>query len=154
MAGIRSGRAARPDQDVGSFDRRAGSDERDWRSEFHAPVVATAAEVALAALPHPASVLDVGCGTGALLRTLAHRLRAGVALAGVDPAPAMLQVGRARLGQRSRVWLARAVAELKRLLIRARLTPLAWERIYDLGPLPLVRADIAGHWVQPLAASG
>lgn len=224
MAGIRSGRAGRRDQDVGSFDRRARSYERDWRSEFHAPVVATAAGVALAALPHPASVLDVGCGTGALLRTLADRLPACVALSGVDPAPAMLEVGRAALGQRSRVWLVgavaerlpfrdasfdlvvttvsfdhwtdqpaglgeaarvlrpggrlvlvdlfavgwlrpitalgrrrnrvRTIAELEAMLTQARLTPLAWERVYDLGPLPLVRAVIAGQWVQPLAASG
>jgi ubiquinone/menaquinone biosynthesis C-methylase UbiE len=111
MAGGRSGGAARRDQDVGSFDRRAGSYERDWRSEFHTRVVATAAGVALAALPDPVAVLDVGCGTGALLRTLADRLPAGVALAGVDPAPAMLEVGRAGLGRRSRVWLARAIAE-------------------------------------------
>jgi ubiquinone/menaquinone biosynthesis C-methylase UbiE len=224
MAGICSGSTPPRDRDVASFDRRAGSYERDWRSEFHTRVVATAAEVALAALPHPASVLDVGCGTGALLRTLADRLPAGVALSGVDPAPAMLEVSRAAVGQHSRVWLARAVAErlpfrdasfdlvvttvsfahwtdqpaglteiarvlrpagrlvlvdlfaigwlrpltalgrrrdrihpiaeLEAMLTQARLTALAWERIYDLGPLPLVRAVIAGHWAQPLAASG
>ena len=54
---------------------------------------------------------DLGCGTGALLRTLADRLPAGVQLSGVDPAPAMLEVGRAALGERSQVRLARAVAE-------------------------------------------
>lgn len=37
------------------------------------------------------------------------------------------------------------IAELEAMLTQARLTPLAWERIYDLGPLPLVRAVIAGH---------
>jgi hypothetical protein len=106
-AGICSGCTPPRDRDVATFDRRAGSYERDWRSEFHTRVVATAAEVALATLPHPASVLDVGCGTGALLRTLADRLSAGVALSGVDPAPAMLEVSRAAVGQHSRVWLAR-----------------------------------------------
>ena len=111
MIGRRSARAAGHDRDVGSFDRRAQSYERDWRSPFHVPVVAAAAEVALAALPDPAAVLDVGCGTGALLRTLAGRLPAGVELAGVDPAPAMLEVGRAALGAHERVRLARAVAE-------------------------------------------
>jgi ubiquinone/menaquinone biosynthesis C-methylase UbiE len=69
--------AATPRQrDVDSFDRRARSYEHDWRSLFHAPVVAGSIEVALWAMPHPATVLDVGCGTGALLRALADRLPA------------------------------------------------------------------------------
>jgi ubiquinone/menaquinone biosynthesis C-methylase UbiE len=220
--GGRSARAAQRDRDVGSFDRRADTYERDWRSAFHAPVVAAAAQVALAALPHPAAVLDVGCGTGALLRTLADRLPAGVALSGVDPAPAMLEVGRAALRGPSPVRMAQAVAErlpfrddsfdlvvstvsfadwsdqpagltevarvlrpagrlvlvdlfaigwlrpittlgrrrdrvrtaaeLEAMLTRARLAPLAWRRVYDLGPLPLVWAVVAAH--QPGTAPG
>jgi ubiquinone/menaquinone biosynthesis C-methylase UbiE len=77
---------------VAGFDRRAGSYERDWRSQFHAYVVAGSVEVALRAVPHPAAVLDLGYGTGALLRALADGLPAGVELWGVDPAPAMLEV--------------------------------------------------------------
>jgi ubiquinone/menaquinone biosynthesis C-methylase UbiE len=213
MTGSRSAHAGPRDRDVGSFDRRARSYERDWRAEFHALVVAGAAEVALAALPGPAAVLDVGCGTGALLRTLADRLPAGVELSGVDPAPAMLEVASGTLGPDRQVGLARAVAErlpfrdasfdlvvstvsfdhwadqpaglaetarvlrpagrlvlvdlfaigwlrpvtalgrrrdrvhtaaeLEAMLARARLAPLAWERVFDLGPLRLVRAVIA-----------
>jgi ubiquinone/menaquinone biosynthesis C-methylase UbiE len=200
-------------RDVDSFDRRARSYEHDWRAEFHTRVVAGSAEVAPWAVPHPATVLDVGCGTGALLRTLADRLPARVALAGVDPAPAMIEVGRAALGAYPRVRLAQATAEqlpfgnagfdpvvstvsfahwadqpaglaeiarvlrpsgrlvlvdlfaigwlrplaalgrrrdrmptaaeLESMLAAARLAPLAWRRVYDLGPLPLVRAVVA-----------
>jgi len=215
MPGDRSARAGHRDRDVASFDRRARSYERDWRAQFHALVVAGAAQVALATVPHPAAVLDIGCGTGALLRALADRLPAGVELSGVDPAPAMLKVGRAALGPHRRVGLARAVAErlpfqdasfdlvvstvsfdhwadqpaglaevarvlrpagqlvlvdlfaigwlrpvtalgrrrdrvhtaaeLEAMLARARLAPLAWERVFDLGPLRLVRAVVAAH---------
>jgi ubiquinone/menaquinone biosynthesis C-methylase UbiE len=106
-----TGRPGERRRDVRGFDRRAHRYERDWRSAFHAPVVAASAAVALAAVPHPTAVLDVGCGTGALLRTLADRLPDGVALCGVDPAPAMLQVGREALGPDPRVRLVRAAAE-------------------------------------------
>ncbi len=73
MPGDRSAGAGQRDRDVGSFDRRARSYERDGRAQFHALVVAGAAEVALAALPHPAAVLEVGCGTGAGYRPGGNR---------------------------------------------------------------------------------
>jgi ubiquinone/menaquinone biosynthesis C-methylase UbiE len=81
-------RALRHERDVGSFDRRAGSYERDWRSAFHTQVVDAAAQLTLAAVPRPAAALDVGCSTGALLRALADRLPTGVELSGVDPVAA------------------------------------------------------------------
>ena len=41
-------------------------------------------------------ILDVGCGTGALLAAL-HASRPGLELAGIDPCREMLEVARARL---------------------------------------------------------
>jgi ubiquinone/menaquinone biosynthesis C-methylase UbiE len=52
-------------------------------------------------------VLDVGCGTGALLERLA-RAHPGVKLTGVDPVPAMLAVARRRLPPGVRLSLGRA----------------------------------------------
>jgi ubiquinone/menaquinone biosynthesis C-methylase UbiE len=201
------------DRDVQRFDRRAHTYEHGWRAEFHARVVTRSADVALRTVPAPTAVLDVGCGTGALLRVLADRLPTAAELAGVDPAPAMIDVGRAALRERSNVHLEQAFAErlpfppahfdlvistvsfhhwadqgaglsevgrvlrphgrlvlvdhfaigwlrafsavarrnmrtrddVERLLADARLTPLGWARIFDLGPLPLIRAVIADH---------
>jgi hypothetical protein len=48
------------DRDVDSFDRRAGSYERDWRAGFHQMVVARGAEVALDVAADPAT-----CSTSA-----------------------------------------------------------------------------------------
>jgi ubiquinone/menaquinone biosynthesis C-methylase UbiE len=48
------------------------------------------AEIALAAVPEPRRVLDVGCGTGALLRLLADRLPDAELFAGIDPAAGMI----------------------------------------------------------------
>jgi ubiquinone/menaquinone biosynthesis C-methylase UbiE len=197
--------------DVDRFDRRASTYEHGRRAEFHARVVTSAAEAALRAVPGPTAVLDVGCGTGALLRALADRLPATVDLAGIDPSPAMIDVARATLGERANVrlevafaeelpfadgrfdlvtstvsfhhWADQAVglreagrvlrregrllladnfatgwlrvfnaiarrrmrtrADVERLLAGARLVPLEWARIFDLGPLPLVQAVIA-----------
>src|SRR5829696_2144122 len=44
--------------------------------------------------PPPASVLDVGCGTGLLASRLAQ---AGYAVTGIDPSPGMLEILRARV---------------------------------------------------------
>jgi ubiquinone/menaquinone biosynthesis C-methylase UbiE len=161
----------------------------------------------------PRAVLDVGCGTGALLRELAERLPGAVELTGVDPAPAMIDAARAALRDRSNVqlevafaerlpfpdarfdlvvstvsfhhwadqadglgevgrvlqpegrfvladhfaigWLRvfdaiarrgmRTLSDVERLLAGARLVPLGWTSVFTLGPLPLIRAVVAGH---------
>jgi len=46
----------------------------------------------LSCAPAPRQILDVGCGTGYLLGQLAARAPQASALAGIDPAPAMIEV--------------------------------------------------------------
>ncbi|GGR10389.1 class I SAM-dependent methyltransferase [Streptomyces netropsis] len=46
--------------------------------------------------PNPSHVLDIGCGTGSLLRR-ARSAFPGSVLVGIDPAPSMLRAARARL---------------------------------------------------------
>jgi ubiquinone/menaquinone biosynthesis C-methylase UbiE len=95
--------------DVEAFDQRAGSYESGGVARWHATVVERSADVALAAMPVPLRVLDVGCGTGALLREMVVRLPYGESYVGVDPAPRMLEV--ARLNSDPRIEFVRGVAE-------------------------------------------
>ncbi|HTZ07714.1 MAG TPA: methyltransferase domain-containing protein, partial [Acidimicrobiales bacterium] len=77
-------------RDIGAFDERAAAYEEGWRGRLHHDIVDRVLDIALALDPAPARVLDVGCGTGYLLRRLAQRLPEAVSLEGVDPAPAMV----------------------------------------------------------------
>jgi ubiquinone/menaquinone biosynthesis C-methylase UbiE len=195
------------DNDVAAFDRRAGSYERGPLGGWHRLVVERTAEIALAAMPAPRSVLDVGCGTGLLLRLLAARVPEATVLQGVDPAPAMIAVARGVPDLDPRVRLAEAAAEslpfgdelfdlvvsslsfdhwadqeqglrevarvlapqgrlvladlfggwlavttrtgrarartpgrVTQLLAQAGLRPIGWQRVFSLGPVPLVQA--------------
>ncbi len=83
----------------------AGDYERRWAGYIRASVVHTLGRLQL----RPGGcVLDVGCGSGALLRELASR-SPQLALAGVDAVPAML--AQARLALPAQVTLVRAWAE-------------------------------------------
>jgi ubiquinone/menaquinone biosynthesis C-methylase UbiE len=97
--------------DVAAFDRRAGSYERGRLGHWHRLVAERTAEIALQAVPAPGAVLDVGCGTGVLLRLLAERVPGHAPLHGVDPSPAMISAGRAVRDLDSRVRLVEAAAE-------------------------------------------
>lgn len=68
------------------YDETAGDYDREWASYVDATTRETLRRLTL---PEEASVLDVGCGTGALLDEL-RRLDAGRTLAGVDLSSRML----------------------------------------------------------------
>jgi ubiquinone/menaquinone biosynthesis C-methylase UbiE len=87
-------------RDVAAFDERAPSYETGWRGRLHHDIADRAADLALASSPRPSRVLDVGCGTGYLLRRLAGRVPQALELCGIDAAPAMIETARAMAADR------------------------------------------------------
>lgn len=83
------------DRDVAAFDERAPGYESGWLGKLHHDIADRTAELALSCCPAPRRILDVGCGTGYLLRQLAARVPAAAELAGIDAAPAMIETARA-----------------------------------------------------------
>ena len=81
-----------PERDVAAYGRRASGYERGPRGFLHAEIVRRVGVVAVslvAGTPEP-RILDVGCGSGALLRLLGGLLP-DARLTGVDPADAMVR---------------------------------------------------------------
>jgi SAM-dependent methyltransferase len=70
------------DRDVAAFGRRAQSYDQGWRGLLHHQIADRVAGLALARVPAPARVFDIGCGTGYLLGQLAAHLPQASALAG------------------------------------------------------------------------
>jgi ubiquinone/menaquinone biosynthesis C-methylase UbiE len=62
---------------------------------MHRDIVVGTIDLALSLGPAPRRVLDVGCGTGLLLRELSRRLPQARELAGVDAAAAMIEAANA-----------------------------------------------------------
>lgn len=82
-----------------SFDRQAGSyDQARWGD--HARAIYSHALERLGCLTYR-SLLDVGCGTGAVLSTLAERDQEGKVFAGIDLSPRMIEVARGKLAERA-----------------------------------------------------
>ena len=80
------------DRDVAAFGERAQRYDEGWRGQLHHQIADRTADLALTCVPAPRRILDVGCGTGYLLGRLAARAPQAGALAGIDAAPAMIEV--------------------------------------------------------------
>ncbi len=91
--------------------REAGAPEQFAGGAAHRwdwSVAERSADVALAAMPVPLRILDVGCGDGALLREIVARVPGGDALIGLDPAPTLAE---AAVGDHPHLALVRGAAE-------------------------------------------
>ncbi len=82
------------DRDVQAFDERAASYESGRHGRLHKEISDRVVELSLSRVPAPRRVLDVGCGTGYVLRQLAARLPQASEFLGVDAAPKMIEVAR------------------------------------------------------------
>jgi ubiquinone/menaquinone biosynthesis C-methylase UbiE len=100
------------DRDIAAFDVRAGSYESGWRGRLHQQIADRTADLALTLAPAPQRILDVGSGTGYLLRQLAVRCPQAAELAGVDPAPAMIAAARTAATDGRLRWLEGTAEEL------------------------------------------
>jgi ubiquinone/menaquinone biosynthesis C-methylase UbiE len=97
--------------DLERFNRWAATYDRHLLQPLlFLPVQQAALDFALEEVPQPQRILDVGCGTGRLLRAC-EGLSTDTTLIGVDAAWAMIQEGRKRLSPGSRIRLLQAVAE-------------------------------------------
>ncbi len=82
------------DRDVAAFGERAQRYDEGWRGPLHHQIADRTADLALTCVPAPRRMLDVGCGTGYLLSRLAARAPQAEVLAGIDAAPAMIEVAK------------------------------------------------------------
>jgi ubiquinone/menaquinone biosynthesis C-methylase UbiE len=82
------------DRDVRAFDDRAVTYEEGRHGQLHKEISDRVIGLALRLVPAPRRVLDVGSGTGYVLRALAARLPEAESFEGVDAAPTMVRVAR------------------------------------------------------------
>jgi ubiquinone/menaquinone biosynthesis C-methylase UbiE len=79
-----------PYRDLAEFNDRAPGYDHGWRGRLHHEIADRTADLAVATIASPSRVLDVGCGTGYLLRTLGRRYPDAQQLCGIDAAPQMI----------------------------------------------------------------
>jgi ubiquinone/menaquinone biosynthesis C-methylase UbiE len=97
-------------RDVGAFEERAAGYERGWLGRLHHEIADRTAALAVATTAPPKRVLDVGCGSGYLLRVLSNHFPDAEELAGLDAAPAMIKAATASAGDQ-RLTFSIGVAE-------------------------------------------
>ncbi len=97
--------------DVGRFDEWAATYDRHWMQRYlFTPVQRTVLETAATQVPDPRAILDVGCGTGRLLRAAQSRFPRA-RLEGVDAAPSMVKQAQLAAGAGSSIHFQEAAAE-------------------------------------------
>jgi ubiquinone/menaquinone biosynthesis C-methylase UbiE len=84
-----------PHRDVAAFDERATTYDKGRHGGLHHEISIRTANLVTAPAEAPRRILDIGCGTGYLLRLLAARFPDATELVGVDPAPRMIDTARA-----------------------------------------------------------
>jgi len=99
-----------PHRDVAAFNDRAAQYDSGRRGRLHHEIADRTASLAVATVAAPSRVLDVGCGTGYLLQTLALRYRDAERLCGIDAAPQMIAAASAS-GRDERLSFTVGVAE-------------------------------------------
>jgi len=99
-----------PHRDLAAFDDRAGEYDSGFRGRLHHRISDRTAHLAAGTAASPNRVVDVGCGTGYLLRALAGRYTDAEELAGIDAAPRMIEVAN-NLANDDRLRFAVGVAE-------------------------------------------
>lgn len=82
-------------RDVQAFADRARAYQDGLLGQMHRDIVARTVDLALSLGPPPRRVLDVGCGTGLLLRELCGRLPEAHELTGIDAAALMIEAASA-----------------------------------------------------------
>jgi len=97
-------------RDVEAFHDRSANYERGWRGKMHHDIALRTVDVALSIDTTPQRVLDVGCGTGFLLRLLAERLPDAEELVGIDAAQGMIDVAKT-MGNDPRLAFSTGTAE-------------------------------------------
>ncbi|MGA2521017.1 MAG: class I SAM-dependent methyltransferase [Acidimicrobiales bacterium] len=101
-----------PHRDVDAFDERAPTYDGGFLGRLHHDIADRTAELALSGPCAPARILDVGCGTGYLLQSLARRCPEALELAGIDAAPSMIDTARAHAGDGPLVFATGVVEHL------------------------------------------
>ncbi len=98
------------DRDVQAFHDRAETYEDGWRGRMHHDIAARTADLALSSGDAPRRVLDVGCGTGYLLRLLATRIPEAEKLFGIDATVGMVAAAKS-MANDPRLSFSEGVAE-------------------------------------------